>query len=85
MILTRDVPLTKGQEKAYKDMLTKLSTEAAGGQILAVNEAVKANKLVQIACIKYDTPVLTARGWVPIQRVNALDTVWDGVEWVKQK
>jgi SNF2 family DNA or RNA helicase len=54
--ITRDVALTKEQEKAYKDMLNKLSTEYAGGQILAVNEAVKANKLIQIACgVAYGT------------------------------
>jgi SNF2 family DNA or RNA helicase len=50
VILTREVELTKEQDKAYKEMLTRLATEAEGGQILAVNEAVKANKLVQIAC-----------------------------------
>jgi SNF2 family DNA or RNA helicase len=54
--ITRDVALTKEQDKAYKDMLNKLSTEYAGGQILAVNEAVKANKLIQIACgVAYGT------------------------------
>ena len=47
---TRDVELSTEQKKAYKDMLAKLTTEYEGGQILAVNEAVKANKLVQIAC-----------------------------------
>ncbi len=54
--VTRDVELTKEQDKAYKDMLSKLATEYAGGQILAVNEAVKANKLIQIACgVAYGT------------------------------
>lgn len=47
---TRHADLTPAQRAAYKDMLTKLSTEVADGQILAVNEAVKAGKLVQIAC-----------------------------------
>jgi len=47
---TRDVEMTTEQKKAYKDMLDKLTMEYAGGQVLAVNEAVKANKLVQIAC-----------------------------------
>lgn len=56
MILTRDVEMTDEQRKAYKDMLNKLATEYAGGQILAVNEAVKANKLIQIACgVAYGT------------------------------
>jgi SNF2 family DNA or RNA helicase len=50
IFLTRDTEMTDEQKKAYKDMLAKLSTEYEGGQILAVNEAVKANKLVQIAC-----------------------------------
>ena len=54
--MTRDVELTPEQAKAYKDMLSKLSTEYAGGQILAVNEAVKANKLIQICCgVAYGT------------------------------
>lgn len=47
---TRDVEMTPEQKKAYKDMLQKLATEFEGGQILAVNEAIKASKLVQIAC-----------------------------------
>lgn len=50
VFLTRDVEMTEEQKKAYRDMLSKLQTEYEGGQILAVNEAVKANKLVQIAC-----------------------------------
>lgn len=48
--LTREVELTPEQRHAYKDMMAKLATEYDGGQILAVNEAVKANKLIQIAC-----------------------------------
>lgn len=56
VFLTRDVEMTDEQKKAYKDMLSKLATEYAGGQILAVNEAVKANKLIQIACgVAYGT------------------------------
>jgi SNF2 family DNA or RNA helicase len=47
---TRDVELTPEQEKAYKEMFSQLATEYKGGHILAANEAVKANKLVQIAC-----------------------------------
>lgn len=56
IFMTRDVEMTPEQKKAYKDMLAKLATEYAGGQILAVNEAVKANKLIQIACgVAYGT------------------------------
>ena len=50
MYETRQVSLTKEQEKAYKDMVSKLRTEAEEGEITAVNEAVKMAKLVQIAC-----------------------------------
>lgn len=45
---TREVDLTREQRKAFDDMLRKLRAEYAGGQILAVNEAVKLGKLVQI-------------------------------------
>ena len=50
MYETRQVTLTKEQEKAYKEMVAKLRTEADEGEITAVNEAVKMAKLVQIAC-----------------------------------
>ena len=56
MFITREVEMTPEQKKAYKDMLSKLTAEYAGGQILAVNEAIKANKLIQIACgVAYGT------------------------------
>ena len=35
-----------------------------------------------LACIAKGTPVLTERGWVPIERVRSSDRVWDGLEWV---
>ena len=53
--LTKHAEMSPEQEKAYKDMISKLKTEFNGGEILAVNEAVKSNKLVQIACgVAYD-------------------------------
>lgn len=48
--VTREVPLTPEQDKAYKEMYSKLCAELEAGQVLAVNEAVKAGKLVQICC-----------------------------------
>lgn len=48
--LTRQADLTPEQKKAYKEMVTKLHTEVGAGQITAINEAVKLNKLVQILC-----------------------------------
>ena len=50
MYETRAVTLTPEQNKAYKEMLTRLSIQADEGEITAVNEAVKMAKLVQIAC-----------------------------------
>jgi SNF2 family DNA or RNA helicase len=48
--MSRQIDMSDEQKKAYKEMFGKLKTEFDGGEILAVNEAVKANKLVQIAC-----------------------------------
>ena len=50
MYETRSVAMTSDQNKAYKEMLSKLKTQADNGEITAVNEAVKMAKLVQIAC-----------------------------------
>ena len=80
----RHVDLSKPQEKAYKEMLSRLRAEVAEGKITAANEAVKAGKLIQIACIAHGTDVLTDVGWVPIQQVTAAHRVWDGEEWVGQ-
>jgi SNF2 family DNA or RNA helicase len=81
---TRQVELTAEQDKAYKQMMSKLAAEVDSGEIIAVNEAVKMSKLLQIACLAYNTDVLTDRGWVPIQNVSSSDLVWDGTEWVSQ-
>lgn len=57
---TRKVPLTPEQQQHYSKMLKSFFIEAAalrvtGGNITAVNEAVKLQKLVQIACgVAYD-------------------------------
>jgi SNF2 family DNA or RNA helicase len=51
IIQSRKVELTAEQNKHYKQMLKHFVTEAAQeGTITAVNEAVKIQKLVQIAC-----------------------------------
>ena len=52
---TRIVSLSAEQTKAYNAMKKHLVAEAATGAITAANEAVKAQKLVQIACgVAYD-------------------------------
>lgn len=45
----RRVDLTADQKRAYKQMMNHLVAEAKAGQIVAVNEAVKAGRLLQIA------------------------------------
>ena len=51
VVQTRKVELTTEQKKHYTQMLRHFVTEAASeGTITAVNEAVKLQKLVQIAC-----------------------------------
>lgn len=50
MYETRHAPLTAVQAKAYKEMLARLAFEHSTGQVIASNEAIKASKLVQIAC-----------------------------------
>lgn len=45
---TRQVELTREQKQAFDEMLRRFRTEYAGGEITAVNEAVKLNKLLQI-------------------------------------
>lgn len=47
---TRQVELTGEQRKAYKEMVNTLRAEVEAGEVLAVNEAVKVGKLLQIAC-----------------------------------
>lgn len=46
--ITREVEQTPEQAKAYKQMLRHLQADMANGSISAVNEAVKASKLLQI-------------------------------------
>ena len=47
---TYQVDMSPEQKKLYKDMMNQLHAEIERGQITAANEAVKLNKLVQIAC-----------------------------------
>jgi SNF2 family DNA or RNA helicase len=59
--MTRQIELTAAQAKAYDSMAKTLCAQVAAGELLAVNEAVKVSKLVQIACgAAYDTAGNTA-------------------------
>lgn len=39
-------------------------------------------KIAELACLAYDSPVLTDQGLVPIQDVTTEMKLWDGEEWV---
>jgi SNF2 family DNA or RNA helicase len=62
VFLTKKAELSDTQKKAYASMLSSLKAEFEDGQITAVNEAIKASKLSQIALgVAYDeagTPVV---------------------------
>lgn len=56
VFIPRSAPLTPDQNTAYKAMMSQMAVEAQQHQIIAVNEAVKLSKLVQIACgVVYDS------------------------------
>lgn len=46
--ITRDVPLTDEQHRAYQDMLKHMRAQTASGELTAANEAVKLGRLLQI-------------------------------------
>jgi hypothetical protein len=82
---TREVPLTKQQIHYYEIMRKNLVAAIGGAEVTAINAAGLLNKLLQVACIAYNTEVLTDAGWLPIQAVTHEHKVWDGCEWVQQK
>lgn len=50
VVQTRQVAMTADQKKHYSEMLKHFATELSAGSITAANEAVKVQKLIQIAC-----------------------------------
>lgn len=77
----RVVELSKEQTKMYKEMVSKFKAEYEGGQITAVNEAVKLNKLLQIVCgVAYGPD-----GDMVIPAKPRIDTVLEVVEESKAK
>lgn len=79
--MTRQVDLTPEQRKAYKEMLNKLTTEVGSGQITAVNEAVKLNKLIQILC----GAAYTEDGTVEIPAGPRIELVREVIEQAEAK
>lgn len=52
---SRSAPMTAEQQAAFKNMMKHFIVEAQAGTITALNEAVKLQKLIQIACgVAYD-------------------------------
>lgn len=77
----RVVELTKEQSKMYKQMVAQFKAEHEGGQITAVNEAVKLSKLLQIVCgVAYGPD-----GDMVIPAQPRIDTVLEVVEESKSK
>lgn len=46
-------------------------------------EVTKPQRQIGKVCLGGGTPVLTDRGWIPIERVSEDHRLWDGVEWVR--
>ena len=80
---TREVKLTPEQRTHYDKMMKHFLTDVAGGaQITAVNEAVKIQKLVQIACgVAYDDK----KNSVELNCKPRVDTVREVIEEVGGK
>jgi hypothetical protein len=66
-------------EKMKKEYVARFGSD----QVIAQNAASVTTKLQQMSCLSEGTPVMTKRGWVPINCVHATDLIWDGVEWVR--
>lgn len=80
--IERHAEMSPDQKRHYKDMLTKLKAEAASQQIVAVNEAVKLGKLVQIACgAVYSNTGET----IKIEAASRLDVVEEVIEQAATK
>lgn len=82
-IVDKFIELPAKARKVYDSMKAQMAAELAEDKTVTVQTAgAKQTKLLQIACILKGTPVLTRRGWVPIESITATDKVWDGAEWV---
>lgn len=77
-----ETPLTKEQQKAYKEMQKELVADVSGSEITAANAAVKLTKLLQIGCGEvYDSE----GGAVTINAKDRLTTCAQIVEGAERK
>ena len=80
--LTRQVAMSKSQQKVYDEVYSTCVSEAREGQIVALNEGVKLMKLLQIACgAVYTSEQETAN----LQPTPKLDELTDIVYETKRK
>jgi len=79
---TRDVPLTKQQEKYYKLIKDDMAAQAAGAEITAVNAAGVINKLLQIS---QGVAYTTEREVVEFDISNRIDELMDVIEGTEHK
>ncbi len=74
--------------EAGGDIYCKSASEMFGVPVEkhGINHELRAKgKLAELACICFDSPVLTDHGLVPIQDVTTDMKVWDGEEWVRHE
>lgn len=77
---TREVEMSPEQKAAYKAMMKTLHVELEGGQITAVNEAVKISKLLQIATGTLYSNEGTEVSIPSASRLNAVMEIIEGTE-----
>lgn len=65
----------RGGEDTYCDFASRIF----GRPITKTNEL---ERQIGKTCLAEGTPILTDRGWIPIENVLPDDRVWDGIEWV---
>lgn len=76
-----EVELPSGMSLRYPNCRAGKMVEGRQEYLYGDNTRIYGGKLVE-NCIAVDTPVLTQRGWVPIQDVRTTDMVHDGEEFV---
>lgn len=81
--LAGEAELVEAFRDPTQDFYKQFAAESIFGS--SVEEIDKTRRFVGKVCIAEDVPVLTNRGWVPIQDVALADLVWDGIEWTRHR
>lgn len=92
---TVQITLLSGRKLTYHNVLLEPSDREWAGKYSISYEGYNSNPKMGAPgwtrlstysgklCIAGGTPVLTLDGWKPIEYITAVDSIWDGVEWVK--